>query len=114
MVPICKKGGNYPRDSIENAALAVAVGVKKTLQTYEQFITKNQRNYNIELWILPKITDKNKGLWTDNAFNVRWDNRDIIAILPHSKEHFEKTKRVLSIERLGSLYPSYKFFKLFF
>lgn len=94
---ICRKGGAYPRESLENVALAALSGISFISKLHEN-VYPNENIPKLTLLIHPQILDEHKtmgakltqyreGVRTDNAFWFQNNGKNYIAAFPESREH---------------------------
>lgn len=108
---ICKKGGGYPRNSLENVALASLVGIKKAWLLYNRVRPKAKLK-KLFLLIHPIVSDRNfieresqegidihyNSVRTDDAYWLPIEQKNYIVVAPESEEwakrHSELTPRM--------------------
>lgn len=103
LLTFCRDTIAYPPDSLENVALASALGIQKAYQVrkdFLKFVHKKQQDDEIKKLVLlihPRILIPTKQqrqnntyvIFTDNAFFAYTEQLPIVAILPHSKMWLE-------------------------
>ncbi len=96
----CKKGGDYPRESLENVALASLIGIQKTHKLHTS-VFPHEKLQRVSLLVHPRIVDHKvienrsarEGLnldihyvRTDNAYWFPIADASFIAAVPESAE----------------------------
>ncbi len=95
----CKKGGGYPRRSLENVALASLVGIKKAWLLHNR-VRPNSKINKIYLLIHPTVTDRKfieretedsidiqiNAVRADDAYWLPIQERNYIVVAPESED----------------------------